>query len=153
MLSDPEFSTICVQIANNDRHGAQLQVEHLMSLFTKLRQSNIQIYFAITCFFWHFERDCLMVGDLISVYLLFLSITHIFDTIVCIWNLLFVQVHPNLDKKEWQQKSVLKLKSVQKPFPVNMDVGILKWKYVTKDEEQLPLTSKYFQSASNKLRL
>ncbi|VDN21246.1 unnamed protein product [Gongylonema pulchrum] len=55
-LSDPQFATISVRIANNDKRGAQLQV------------------------------------------------------------------HPNLDKKEWQENSLLKLKSVQKPFPVNMDV-------------------------------
>ncbi|EYC21356.1 hypothetical protein Y032_0019g3770 [Ancylostoma ceylanicum] len=51
-----------------------------------------------------------------------------------------LQVHPNLDKKEWQTSSMLKLKSAGKPFPVNNDVGVLKWKMVLTEEEQLPIT-------------
>ncbi|WKX99261.1 hypothetical protein Q1695_014275 [Nippostrongylus brasiliensis] len=50
-----------------------------------------------------------------------------------------LQVHPNLDKKEWQSSSLLKLKSAGKPFPVNNDVGVLKWKMVLTEEEQLPI--------------
>nr|CDJ86987.1 Clathrin adaptor domain containing protein [Haemonchus contortus] len=50
-----------------------------------------------------------------------------------------LQVHPNLDKKEWQASHMLKLKSAGKPFPVNNDVGVLKWKMVLTEEEQLPL--------------
>ncbi|CAB3401423.1 unnamed protein product [Caenorhabditis bovis] len=50
-----------------------------------------------------------------------------------------LQVHPNLDKKEWQTSSVLKLKTNGKPYPVNNDVGILKWKMVLTEEEQLPI--------------
>uniref|UniRef100_A0A8R1HXE9 Coatomer subunit delta n=1 Tax=Caenorhabditis japonica TaxID=281687 RepID=A0A8R1HXE9_CAEJA len=49
------------------------------------------------------------------------------------------QVHPNLDKKEWQASSTLKLKANGKPYPANSDVGILKWKLVLSEEEQLPL--------------
>jgi hypothetical protein len=50
-----------------------------------------------------------------------------------------LQVHPNLDKKTWQVESALRLKSAQKPFPVNVDVGILKWRLQLKDEGSLPL--------------
>uniref|UniRef100_A0A915PC13 Coatomer subunit delta n=1 Tax=Setaria digitata TaxID=48799 RepID=A0A915PC13_9BILA len=74
LIGDPQFTTVCVQISNNDKHGAQLQV------------------------------------------------------------------HPNLDKKEWQQNSLLKLKSVQKPFPLNMDVGVLKWRLLLNNEEILPIS-------------
>ncbi|VDO25463.1 unnamed protein product [Onchocerca flexuosa] len=74
LINGPQFATVCVQISNNDKHGAQLQV------------------------------------------------------------------HPNLDKKEWLQKSLLKLKSVQKPFPVNMDVGVLKWRLLLNSEEMLPIS-------------
>ncbi|KJH41857.1 adaptor complexe medium subunit family protein [Dictyocaulus viviparus] len=50
-----------------------------------------------------------------------------------------LQVHPNLDKKDWQTSAMLKLKSANKPFPVNNDVGVLKWKMVLIEEEQLPI--------------
>uniref|UniRef100_A0A1I7UP54 Coatomer subunit delta n=1 Tax=Caenorhabditis tropicalis TaxID=1561998 RepID=A0A1I7UP54_9PELO len=51
-----------------------------------------------------------------------------------------LQVHPNLDKKEWQTSSVLKVKPNGKPYPVNSDVGILKWKMALTEEEQLPIS-------------
>ncbi|KAJ1354563.1 hypothetical protein KIN20_011545 [Parelaphostrongylus tenuis] len=51
-----------------------------------------------------------------------------------------LQVHPNLDKKDWQTSAMLKLKSVGKPFPVNTNCGVLKWKMVLTEEEQLPVT-------------
>lgn len=54
-------------------------------------------------------------------------------------NLIQLQVHPNLDKKIWQTESILQLKSEQKPFPVNVDVGVLKWRLQLPDIESLPL--------------
>jgi hypothetical protein len=36
---------------------------------------------------------------------------------------------------------MLQLKSAQKPFPVNVDVGVLKWRIQLPDEEALPLSS------------
>ncbi|KAI1717285.1 adaptor complexes medium subunit family domain-containing protein [Ditylenchus destructor] len=51
-----------------------------------------------------------------------------------------LQVHPNLDKKIWQASSLLRLKSEQKPYPVNVDVGVLKWRLQLPDEDSLPLT-------------
>lgn len=50
-----------------------------------------------------------------------------------------LQVHPNLEKKDWQSSALLRLKSTNKPFPVNNDVGVLKWKMVLSEEDQLPL--------------
>ncbi|KAL3121029.1 hypothetical protein niasHT_005289 [Heterodera trifolii] len=51
-----------------------------------------------------------------------------------------IQVHPNLDKSSWQSKSLLRLKSEQKPYPVGVDVGVLKWSIKLPDEDALPLT-------------
>lgn len=52
-----------------------------------------------------------------------------------------LQTHPNLDKAAWQTTQTLRLKSAQKPFPVNNDVGVLKWRLQTTDESLVPLTS------------
>lgn len=73
-VAEKQFSTVSMQMANNDKHGAQLQV------------------------------------------------------------------HPNLDKREWQQKQLLRLKSAQKPFPMNQEVGVLKWRLLLGSEEDLPIT-------------
>lgn len=53
-----------------------------------------------------------------------------------------IQTHPNLEKKDWLSSSLLKLKSANKPFPVNQDVGVLKWRITLAGEDQLPLTCK-----------
>jgi len=50
------------------------------------------------------------------------------------------QTHPNVDKDLFRTKYQIGLKNSQKPFPVNTDVPILKLRYQTADENQIPLT-------------
>lgn len=50
------------------------------------------------------------------------------------------QTHPNVDKELFKNKNQIGLKNPQKPFPVNTDVGVLKWRYQTKDISEIPLT-------------
>lgn len=54
-----------------------------------------------------------------------------------------VQTHPNVDKKLFTTDSVLGLKNPDKSFPLNNDVGVLKWRLQTTDETLIPLTSQY----------
>jgi hypothetical protein len=54
-----------------------------------------------------------------------------------------LQVHPNLDKQIWQSASILRLKSEQKPYPVGVDVGVLKWKVKLPTEDSLPITREF----------
>jgi hypothetical protein len=53
-----------------------------------------------------------------------------------------LQTHPNIDKELFKSKSHIGLKNPAKPFPMNTDVGVLKWRYTTQDESAIPLTSK-----------
>lgn len=54
-----------------------------------------------------------------------------------------LQTHPNVDKELFKTKGQIGLKNPAKPFPLNTDVGVLKWRYQTKDDEStIPLTSK-----------
>lgn len=53
-----------------------------------------------------------------------------------------LQTHPNIDKDLFRNKSQIGLKNPAKPFPLNTDVGVLKWRYTTQDESAIPLTSK-----------
>jgi len=50
------------------------------------------------------------------------------------------QTHPNVDKELFKNKCQIGLKNSQKPFPVNTDVGVLKWRFQTTDEAQIPFT-------------
>ncbi|XP_059173224.1 coatomer subunit delta-like [Physella acuta] len=51
-----------------------------------------------------------------------------------------LQTHPNIDKKLFTQSSVISLKNPEKPFPVGQDIGVLKWRFQTQDENNMPLS-------------
>uniref|UniRef100_A0A182PD95 Coatomer subunit delta n=1 Tax=Anopheles epiroticus TaxID=199890 RepID=A0A182PD95_9DIPT len=51
-----------------------------------------------------------------------------------------LQTHPNVDKELFRSTSQIGLKNPAKPFPLNTDVGVLKWRYQTQDESAIPLT-------------
>jgi hypothetical protein len=47
-----------------------------------------------------------------------------------------------VDKKLFTAESLIGLKNPEKSFPVNSDVGVLKWRLQTTEESLIPLTSK-----------
>jgi hypothetical protein len=51
-----------------------------------------------------------------------------------------LQTHPNVDKKLFQTASVIGLKNPDKPFPINQDIGVLKWRFQTQDDAFIPLS-------------
>ncbi|TMW50239.1 hypothetical protein DOY81_004689, partial [Sarcophaga bullata] len=51
-----------------------------------------------------------------------------------------LQTHPNVDKELFKTRSIIGLKNPTKPFPLNTDVGVLKWRFVTQDDAAIPLT-------------
>ncbi|XP_037074313.1 coatomer subunit delta-like [Pollicipes pollicipes] len=50
------------------------------------------------------------------------------------------QTHPQVDKEAFRSQALIRLKNAQKPFPVNTDVGVLRWRYQTTDESAIPLS-------------
>jgi len=50
-----------------------------------------------------------------------------------------IQTHPNVDKELFRTKQSIAMKNATKPFPINTDVGILKWRFQTQDEAFIPL--------------
>ncbi len=52
-----------------------------------------------------------------------------------------LQTHPNIDKDLLRRQNQIGLKNPAKPFPLNTDVGVLKWRFQTTDESNLPLSS------------
>lgn len=55
-----------------------------------------------------------------------------------------LQTHPNVDKELFRTQSQIGLKIPSKPFPINTDVGVLKWRLQTQDESALPLSSEIY---------
>ncbi|XP_030564379.1 coatomer subunit delta [Drosophila novamexicana] len=51
-----------------------------------------------------------------------------------------LQTHPNVDKELFKSRAMIGLKIPTKPFPLNTDVGVLKWRFITQDESAIPLT-------------
>ena len=58
-------------------------------------------------------------------------------------NLVQLQTHPNIDKELLKTKTQIALKNPSKPFPLNTDVGVLKWRLQTTDESNIPLSSRH----------
>lgn len=50
-----------------------------------------------------------------------------------------MQTHPNVDKELFRTHSQIGLKNPGKPFPVNTDVGVLKWRLQTQEDGAVPL--------------
>jgi len=59
-----------------------------------------------------------------------------------------LQTHPNVDKKLFTSESIIGLKNSDKSFPMNNDVGVLKWRLQTTDESLIPLTINCWPSES-----
>uniref|UniRef100_A0A8C5PM45 Coatomer subunit delta n=1 Tax=Leptobrachium leishanense TaxID=445787 RepID=A0A8C5PM45_9ANUR len=59
-----------------------------------------------------------------------------------------LQTHPNVDKKLFTSESIIGLKNSEKSFPLNSDVGVLKWRLQTTDESFIPLTINCWPSES-----
>lgn len=57
------------------------------------------------------------------------------------------QTHPNIDKELLRNKTQIASKNPSRPFPINTDVGVLKWRLQTTDESNIPLSSKLFYRA------
>jgi len=50
------------------------------------------------------------------------------------------KTHPQVDKRLFNTESVIALKDPSKPFPVGTPLGILKWRFATRDESFIPLS-------------
>lgn len=48
-----------------------------------------------------------------------------------------------MDKALFKSDNVVTLKDVSRGFPVNQPVGVLRWRYIAKDESSIPLTSEF----------
>ncbi|OQR68915.1 coatomer subunit delta-like [Tropilaelaps mercedesae] len=52
--------------------------------------------------------------------------------------------HPNIDKDLFRNSGIIGLKAQGKPFPVNADVGVLKWRLQSTDESLIPLAVSFW---------
>ncbi|XP_062872756.1 archain 1b isoform X2 [Trichomycterus rosablanca] len=59
-----------------------------------------------------------------------------------------MQTHPNVDKKLFTVENLIGLKNPDKSFPLDSDVGVLKWRLQTTDESLIPLTINCWPSES-----
>lgn len=56
------------------------------------------------------------------------------------------KTHPNINKELFSNENILGSKDPNRPFPAGQSgdgLGLLKWRLQSKDESDVPLTSKY----------
>ncbi|KIY98750.1 Coatomer subunit delta-1 [Monoraphidium neglectum] len=58
------------------------------------------------------------------------------------------KTHPNIDKAAYNSEGVLGLKDPSRPFPTGTELGVLKWRYQSRDESLVPLTINAWPSAA-----
>jgi hypothetical protein len=58
------------------------------------------------------------------------------------------KTHPNIDKALHAEQGILGLKDANRPFPMGSPLGILKWRYQTRDESKVPLSINCWPSVS-----
>ncbi|PNH03435.1 Coatomer subunit delta-2 [Tetrabaena socialis] len=58
------------------------------------------------------------------------------------------KTHPNIDKNLYSSANVLGLKDASRPFPTGSELGILKWRFQSKEESLVPLTINCWPSVS-----
>jgi hypothetical protein len=51
------------------------------------------------------------------------------------------KTHPNCDKRLFTDESAIGLKAPERPFPLNSDQGVLKYRLATTDDTLIPLSS------------
>lgn len=61
----------------------------------------------------------------------------------CVCTHTYSQTHPKVDKNQFNQRAVITMKQEGASFPLNQDVGVLKWRFQTTDESFLPLSSEF----------
>ena len=58
------------------------------------------------------------------------------------------KTHPNIDKQLHAEQGILGLKDPNRPFPMGSPLGVLKWRYQTRDESRVPLAINCWPSVS-----
>ncbi|KAJ1947751.1 coatomer subunit delta [Kickxella alabastrina] len=51
-----------------------------------------------------------------------------------------IKTHPKIDKKRFHSDSVIALKDASGSFPISQPIGVLKWRIVSNNEDDIPLT-------------
>ncbi|KAI9007516.1 hypothetical protein CLU79DRAFT_778333 [Phycomyces nitens] len=50
------------------------------------------------------------------------------------------KTHPNVDKVAFKNENIVQMRDLARPFPTNQNLGVVKWKYTTRDETAVPLS-------------
>lgn len=58
------------------------------------------------------------------------------------------KTHPHVDKNAWGSSRLISLKDPSRPFPLNQNLGVLRWRLASKDESLVPLSISCWPSVS-----
>lgn len=52
------------------------------------------------------------------------------------------KTHPNVDKSSFKQERSIQMRDLNRPFPVNQNLEVVRWKFTSQDDTDVPLTGK-----------
>ncbi|CAO0796402.1 unnamed protein product [Mucor circinelloides] len=50
------------------------------------------------------------------------------------------KTHPNVDKSSFKQERSIQMRDLNRPFPVNQNLEVVRWKFTSQDDTDVPLT-------------
>lgn len=54
------------------------------------------------------------------------------------------KTHPNVDKNIFKSDKVVQMRDTARAFPMHQNLEVVRWKFSSKDETAVPLSSKFF---------
>ncbi|KAG0235400.1 Coatomer subunit delta [Actinomortierella wolfii] len=63
-----------------------------------------------------------------------LALTHLDDSAIQF------KTHPNVNKPLFNNEKIIAFRDSSKEFPLNTPIGVLRWRYISKDESSIPLS-------------
>lgn len=126
-VTDEKNGRISILVNNNDKKGAQLQVcETQLGMYFKRQVVDSLLFLEKNIALWPQIFKNLSSWPCDSYCGLFI-----------------LQTHPHVDKKLFTTESLIGLKNQEKSFPLNTDLGVLKWRLQSTEESLIPLTSEF----------
>lgn len=52
------------------------------------------------------------------------------------------KTHPNVDKSSFKHEHSIQMRDLARPFPVNQNLEVVRWKFISQDDTDVPLTGK-----------
>lgn len=62
------------------------------------------------------------------------------------------KTHPKVDRVLFKNENVVQMGDPSKSFPINQPLEVVRWRFITQDETNMPIASKYYASGGRNMK-